>query len=389
MSKITLFSQIIKKLDRNRFKSVVSKQSSDKHTKGINSWTHFVSMLFCHFSKSNSLREISNGLKSATGNLNHLGISRPPCKSSISYINEHRDYGLFKEYYFLMLDQLSSEAGFKQNKFRIKSKIYLMDATTITVCLSIFDWAKYRKSKGAIKLHTVLDFDGCLPIYVNMSDGNKHEIEDAKQLAFPSGAVVVMDRAYIDFIMFNSWTKKGVSFVTRLKSNMKFTRLKELPLPDNRHQNILVDEYIELTGYQSKEDYPAKLRRVVVYNEEKNETIELLTNNFSWTANTIAELYKSRWQIEIFFKEIKQLLKIKSFVGTSPNAVQIQIWTAMITILILKYLRHIAKYNWCMSNLVAFLRLNIFVKIDLQLWLDKPFEVEENSEVSITQLKLF
>lgn len=389
MAKITLIGQIIKQLDRNSFRSVVTKFGSDKHNKGINSWTHLVSMLFCHFSKSNSLREISNGLKSATGNLNHLGINRAPCKSSLSYINEHRDYGLFKEFYFLMLQQLTAKAGFKQNKFRIKSKIYLMDATTISVCLSIFDWAHYRKSKGAIKLHTVLDFDGCLPVYVNMSDGKKHEIEDAKQLEFPSCAVVVMDRAYIDFQMLNSWTKKGVHFVTRLKSNIKFRRLNERTLPDKRDQNILVDEYIELTRNQSKEDYPSKLRRVVVYNEEKNETIELITNNFSWTAKTIAELYKSRWQIEIFFKEIKQLLKIKSFVGTSPNAVQIQIWTAMITILILKYLKYIAKYNWCLSNLVAFLRLNIFVKIDLRLWLDKPFEVEDYSEEDVGQLSLF
>lgn len=389
MQKITLFSQIINKLNKNTFKQLVQERLSDKHNKGVNSWTHLVSMLFCHFSKSNSLREISNGLKSATGNLNHLAVSRAPSKSTLSYINEHRDWGLFKDYYYKLLKEISSLARFKQKKFRIKSKIYLMDATLIGLCLSIFDWAKYRKAKGAIKLHTILDYDGCLPVYVNMSEGKKHEVEDAKQLEFQAGTVVVMDRGYLDFEMMHRWTKSKVNFVTRLKSNIKIKRLEELPLPDDRHQNILVDEYIELTAPKSKQEYPDKMRRVVVYNEEKNDIIELITNNFTWTANTISELYKSRWQIEIFFKEIKQLLKIKSFVGTSQNAVLIQIWTAMITILILKYLKHVAKYSWALSNLVAFLRLNLFVKIDLQLWLDNPFEVEEIVENENLQISLF
>ena len=389
MAKITLISQILNKLDRNNFRSLVKEHRSDKHNKGINSWTHLVSMIFCHFSKSNSLREISNGLKSATGNLNHLGVSRAPSKSTLSYINEHRDWDIFKDYYYKTLEQISTQAGFRQTKFRIKSKIYLMDATLISLCLSIFDWAKYRRAKGAIKLHTILDYDGCLPVYLNMSDGKKHEVEDAQQLLFPSGSVVVMDRGYIDYAMLYKWTQNNVNFVTRLKCNTQFERMNEIPLPDNRHENILLDEYIMLTSQKGKDSYPVKLRRVVVFNEENNETMEILTNNFTWTAKTISELYKSRWQIEVFFKELKQLLKIKSFVGTSQNAVLIQIWTAMITILLLKYLKHIAKYAWCLSNLVAFLRLNLFVKIDLQLWLDNPFEVEENVDYESNQLTMF
>jgi len=374
MTKITLFSQIINKLDKKKFRILVNEKGTDKHSKGINSWTHLVSMLFLQFSASNSLREVSNGLRSATGNLIHLGMKRSPSKSTLSYINEKRDWTIFRDYYFKLLGHFSSLAGFKQKKFRIKSKIYLLDSTTISLCLSLFDWALYRTAKGAIKLHTVLDYDSCLPVYVNMTDGKVNDAKAAKEIAFQKGSVVVMDRAYVDFGMLNSWTKAGVSFVTRIKTNIKFDRLEERPLPENKVQHILVDEYIELSEHKTKEKYPKKLRRVVVYNEAKNETIEFVTNNFTWTANTIAELYKSRWQIEIFFKEIKQLLRIKSFVGTSPNAVLIQVWTAMITILILKYMKHVAKYNWCLSNLVAFLRLNLFVKIDLLLWLDKPFE---------------
>lgn len=389
MTKITLISQIINKLEKNIFRDIVKERQTDKYNKGINSWTHLVSMLFLHFSASNSLREISNGLISATGNLNHLGVSKAPSKSSLSYINKKRDWNLFKDYYFKMLEHLSSLAGFKQKKFKIKSKIYLLDSTTITLCLSIFDWALYRTAKGAIKLHTILDYDSCLPVYVYMSDGKLSDVKAVQELIFRKGAVIVMDRAYLDFIMLNRWNKEGVYFVTRLKKNIKFKRLKERDLPDNRHEHILVDEYIELSEEETAQKYPQKLRRVVVFNEEKNETIELLTNNFTWTANTIGELYKSRWQIEIFFKEIKQLLRIKSFVGTSPNAVLIQVWTAMLTILILKYLKALASYNWCLSNLVAFLRLNIFVKIELMLWLDKPFEVEDGYVENELQLRLF
>ena len=389
MTKITLFSQIINKLDRSVFKTLVQDKKSDKYSKGINSWTHLIAMLFLQFSASNSLREVCNGLRSATGNLVHLGLKRSPSKSSLSYINEKRDWTLFQDYYFKLLAHFSNLAGFKQKKFRIKSKIYLLDSTTISLCLSLFDWARYRTAKGAIKLHTVLDYDSCLPVYINMSDGKVNDDKAAKEITFQKGSVVVMDRAYVDFLMLYSWVQAGVSFVTRLKTNIKYIKLEERPLPENKAQHILIDEYIELSNEETKAKYPKKLRRVVVFNAENNETIELITNNFTWTAETIGELYKSRWQIEIFFKEIKQLLRIKSFVGTSANAVLIQIWTAMITILILKYMKHIAKYNWCLSNLVAFLRLNLFVKIDLLLWLDKPFDDHNVIVIDTQQQRLF
>jgi len=216
-----------------------------------------------------------------------------------------------------------------------------------------------------------------------------HDTIAARNMNFSKGSVIVMDRAYVDFEMLNQWEKNKVNFVTRIKRNINYNRLDERPLPDEKAQNILVDEYIELTEPKTHDKYSKKIRRVVVYLEDKNETIELITNNFTWTATTIAELYKSRWQIETFFKEVKQLLKIKSFVGTSPNAVMIQIWTAMITMLILKFLIRIGKYNWSLSNLVAFLRLNLFVKIDLQLWLDNPFKVEDSYIEEHWQIALF
>lgn len=374
MSKVTLFSQIIGKLSRSKFSKLVAEKQSDKHQKGFDSWTHLVSMLFCHFAKSKSVRDISNGLRSATGNLNHLGIRSAPSKSTISYQNKNRNWELFRDYYYLLLESLGQQAGFKQVKFRIKSKIFLLDSSTISLCLSLFDWAKYKTAKGAVKMHTLLDYDGNLPAYVNITDGKTADNKGAYDIPLIKRSVIVADRFYNDFALLNVWDSSEVFFVIRHKENLRFRTVKELELPPNRYGHILKDEIIELEMEGSKNKYKGKLRRVSVWNDENKQVIELITNQLHWTANTISELYKARWQIEIFFREIKQLLHIKTFIGTSQNAVMIQIWTALITILILKAMKAMAKYKWHLSNLVAFIRLNIFVKINLQLWLDKPFE---------------
>lgn len=389
MSKVTLFSQIIGKLDRSRFSRLVQFRQSDKHQKGYDSWTHLVSMLFCHFAKSKSVRDISNGLRSATGNLNHLGIKRAPSKSTISYQNKNRNWELFRDYYYLLLESLGQQAGFKQVKFRIKSKIFLLDSSTISLCLSLFDWAKYKTSKGAIKMHTLLDYDGNLPAYVNITDGKTADNKGAYDIPLIKRSVIVADRFYNDFTLLNNWDSNTVFFVIRHKENLKYNTIKELDLPDDKLQHIMKDEIIELANEDSKKKYQGKLRRVSVWNEENKQVIELITNQLTWSANTISELYKARWQIEIFFREIKQLLHIKSFVGTSENAVMIQIWTALITILLLKAMKAMAIYKWHLSNLVAFIRLNIFVKINLQLWLDKPFEEPPEIPPEYTQGVLF
>ena len=374
MANLTLFSQIISKLDRTIFSKLVESKQSDKHHKGYNSWTHLVSMLFCQFAKSQSVRDISNGLRSATGNLNHLGIQKAPSKSTISYQNKHRDWELFKEFYYKLLGSLGQQQGFKQSKFKIKSKIFLLDSSTIPLCLSLFDWAKYKTAKGAVKMHTVLDYDGNLPAYVNITDGKTADNKGAYDIPLLKGSVIVADRFYNDFSLLNIWDSSGVKFVVRHKENLQYTVIKENELPEKRHQHILKDEIIELKNIGSKQKYPKRLRRVALWDDKNKQVIELITNQLNWTANTLGELYRSRWQIEIFFREIKQLLNIKSFIGTTENAVMIQVWTALITILMLKVLKHGAKFNWHLSNLVAFIRLNLFVKIDLQKWIDKPFE---------------
>ena len=382
MTNITLFSQIISKLDRLKFSKLVKEKQTDKHGKGFNSWTHLVSMLFCQFAKSQSLRDISNGLRSATGNLNHLGIERAPSKSTIGYQNKNRNWELFRAYYYHLQESLGQQVGFRQVKFKIKTKIFLLDSTTVSLCLSIFDWAKYKTAKGAVKMHTLLDFDSNLPAYVNITDGKTADNKGAYAIALLKGSVIVADRFYNDFYLLNIWDSKGVFFVIRHKENIQYKVIKENKLPENRHQHILKDEIIELKNKSSKEKYPKKLRRVAVWDDVNRQVIELITNHMTWSCNTIGELYKSRWQVEIFFRDIKQLLHIKSFIGTSQNAVMIQIWTALITILLLKALKAMAKFKWHLSNLVAFIRLNLFVKINLQQWIDKPFE-EHNDPPSL------
>ena len=290
MSNINLFSQIISKINRNSFKKIVQEKQTDKHQKGYDSWTHLVSMLFCQFSKSHksqSVRAISNGLHSATGNLNHLGIDRAPSKSTVSYQNKHREWTLFRDFYYQLQERLSYLAGFKQTRFRIKSKIFLWDSSTISLCLSLFDWARYKTNKGAVKLHTLLDYDGNLPAYANITDGKTADNKGADNIPLLAGSVIVADRYYNDFSLLRAWDSNKVFFVIRHKHNIPFKSIKENELPNNRHEHILKDELIELTGNQSKDKYPKRLRRAALYDETNDQTIELITDQMSRTANTI------------------------------------------------------------------------------------------------------
>lgn len=283
-----------------------------------------------------------------------------------------------------------SKSNFKNKKFKIKKKIYLLDSTLISLCLDVYDWAHYTRSKGAIKLHTLLDYDGLLPSFIYMSDGKGSDMRSARCLSIPSNSVVVADRGYIDFYLLNKWNEEGIDFVVRCKENVKFIGYEEKELPENRSLNILKDEKVLLEEPETRKSYEKKLRMITVYDEKNKTTMYILTNNFNWTAQTISELYRQRWQIEIFFRDLKSLFKIKTFIGTSLNAVMIQIWTALITMLILKYLKQISQYSWSLSNLIAFIRMNLFVKISLMEWLNHPFKRWEELEEELNpQLKLF
>lgn len=296
-------------------------------------------MLFCQFAKSQSLRDISNGLRSATGNLNHLAMNKAPSKSTIGYQNQNRSWELFRDYYYILLESIGQQAHLKRTKFRIKLKIFLLDATTISLCLSLFDWARYKTKRVPVKMHTLLDYDGHIPAYVNIIDGKTADNKGAYDIPLLKGSTIVANRFYNDFSLLNVWDSSSVYFVIRHKDNIKFKTLKELELLENRHQHVLKDELIDLTGNKSKVKYLKRLCRVALWDDKNEQVIEVITNQMSWTANTITEVYKARWEVEIFFRDIKRQLHIKSFIGTSQNAVMLQIWTVLITILILKALK--------------------------------------------------
>jgi hypothetical protein len=330
-------------------------------------------MLFCQLGQAHSLREICGGLATCLGKLKHLGVDDAPKRSTLSYANEHRPWQLYQKVFFHLLAKCQTMARMQKRKFRFKNKLFSLDATVIDLCLSLFDWATFRQTKGAVKLHLLLDHDGYLPVFATVSEGDVHEINVARTLTFPKGSILAIDMGYTDYGQFARWTTEGVFFVTRQKGNAAYRIVAEQRVPQNR--NILKDQTIEFTGYYAKKDCPHRLRRIEVRDEDHDRTIVLLTNNLKFGATTVAAIYKDRWQIEIFFKAIKQNLKIKTFVGTSKNALLTQIWTALIAILILKYLRFRSSMNWSLSNLVAMLRYNLFTYRDLWLWLDNPFEV--------------
>ena len=381
---ISIFGQILQLFSRNDFNRAVRKSGAEAKTKGFSSWDQFVAMLFCQLGKANSLMEICGGLANSAGKLNHLGVKEAPAKSTLAYANQNRPWELFQSVFYTLLDKCMDLAGNSKRKFKFKNPLYSMDASIIDLCLSMFDWAKFRTTKGAVKLHMVLDHDGYLPVFLNVTEGNVHEINVARMLEFDKGSIIAIDKGYTDYKLFANWTKNDVYFVTRQKENANYSIVEEYDVPERG--NIISDQLIKLEGFYSQEDCPYYLRRIEVWSEEKQDIITLLTNHLKFGPTTIAKIYKERWQIEIFFKTIKQNLKIKTFVGTSRNALLTQIWTAFIAILLLKYLKMRSNYNWSLSNLVAMLRFNLLVYRCLWTWLNDPYQPPPEPEYM--QLKL-
>ena len=369
----SIFGQILQVFDKRDFLQAVRDTKAERATKGFTCWDQFVAMLFCQLGQAQSLREICGGLATCLGKLKHLGVDGAPKRSTLSYANEHRPWQLYQLMFYRLLEKCQTMARFQKRKFKFKNKLFSLDASVIELCLSLFDWASFRQTKGAVKLHLLLDHDGYLPTFATVTEGDVHEVNIAWELKLPKGSILAVDMGYTDYALFAKLALEGIFFVTRQKSNAAYRVIEEHRVPQNR--NILKDQIIEFTGYNARKDCPHRLRRIEIWDEEFNRTLVLLTNHLKFGATTVAAIYKDRWQIEIFFKAIKQNLKIKTFVGTSKNALLIQIWTALTVILLLKYLRFRSSMNWSLSNLVAMLRYNLFTYRDLWLWLDNPFEV--------------
>jgi DDE family transposase/uncharacterized protein DUF4372 len=365
----SMFSQLLKLFPRTEFQALVKRTHAERHARGFTCWGQFVAMLFCQLGRAHSLREICGGLRSSEGKLKHLGITAPS-RSTLAYANEHRPWQLYRAVFQELFGRCQAQ-GTGRRKFRFKNKLVSLDSTVIDLCATLFDWAKFRRTKGAIKLHCLLDHDGYLPSVVVITEGNRHDVRVARTLRFDAGTVVVLDRGYVDYAWFGQLTAQDVFFVTRLKGNTAYDVVEARPVPER--SAVLRDEVIELTTYDAATKCPFPLRRVEVDDPEKRGTLVFLTNHLTFGATTIAAIYKERWQVELFFKALKQNLKIKTFVGTSPNALKVQVWTALIAILLLKYLQLRSRFGWSLANLVALLRMNLFTHRDLWAWLDQPF----------------
>ena len=370
----SIFSQILKLFPRGDFEKAVKEHKAERHARGFTSWGQFMAMLFCQLGRAHSLREICGGLACCEGQLKHLGVPTAPKRSTLAYANENRPWELYQTVFQQTLvkcqELVSSQGGRK--KFRFKNKLMSLDGSIIDLSVSMFDWAKFRRTKGAIKLHLLLDHDGYLPSFAVVTEGKISEIKVARTLRFDPGTILAIDRGYNDFEWFAELTREGVFFVTRMKTNTLYTVEKECEVPANG--KVMRDQIVSLPALAKAGEKPVLFRRIEYWNEDKSEVLVFLSNLLHLAASTVAAVYKDRWQVELFFKALKQTCKIKTFVGTSANAVKTQVWTALIAMLVLKYLQMKSQFSWSLSTLAALLRQQLFFYRDLWAWLDDPFQ---------------
>ena len=368
----SLLSQILGLVPRVEFEEIAKRHEAERGAKGFTCWDQFVAMVFCQLGQAHSLREIVGGLASVLGRKVHLGLKETPKRSTLSYANSHRPWQVYRSVFYALLDRGSGMVrGKLKRPLRFKNPLFSMDATVIDLCLSMFPWAEFRQTKGAVKLHMVLSHEGYLPVFADLTNGKTHEINVARRLRFPKGSVVVFDKGYNDYAFFAGFCEDEVFFVTRAKDNMVYEVIEERTAP--QRGNVLSDKIILLSSARGSSQCPYDLRLVEILVPETGETLVFVTNHLSFGPTTIAAIYKERWQIELFFKAIKQNLRIKTFVGTSKNALYTQIWTALIAILMLKIMALRSKLGWSLSTLVALLRWNLFAYRDLWEWVDNPY----------------
>jgi hypothetical protein len=359
----SILNQLLQIFPRTEFETVVRRTKAERHARGFRSWDQFVAMMFCHLADANSLREICGGLASCEGRLSQLGI-QIPARSTLAYANGHRDWRLYEQI-FESLYAFCVKNLDRKTKFKFKNPLLSIDSTHIAMCSKMFPWATYSRQKGALKLHFTLDHAGYLPSAMVITTGKYSELIVARRQRWQAGTILLFDRGFIDFSWFDRLTRQGVGFITRVKADMRYEVVECRKLENGS------DETVRLTSRSSRRKHPGPLRVVTL--EKDGQRLQFLTNNTTLAASTIAAAYEDRWEIENFFRFLKQNLKIKSFLSTSPNAVWTQIWTAVIAMLLLRYIQLKSKVNWGFSNLLYFLRMNLFVYRDLWDWLENPF----------------
>lgn len=356
----TILNQILKIIPRHEFESLANKHHSGRKFRTTNRWSQFTAIVLAQLSGRQSLRDIVENMKAQAHRLYHLGVGALS-KSNFSRINRNKSYEMYEELFGKLLFRCQGMT--KGHGFRFKNKLYSLDASTIDLCLNMFEWAEFRKKKGAVKLHVGLNHDGYLPEFITITDGKVADVTAGRCINFPKGSIIVYDRGYNDYTWFNLLTNNGIIFVTRLKKNAKYEVVKSHCV--NSKQSIISDETIEFTGPQISKKCPTKLRLITYIDKDTNKKYEFLTNSFKLSAKTIADIYKSRWQVELFFKWIKQNLKIKKFIGTSKNAVMTQIWIAMCVYLMISFIKFTSKISKSMQQILRLLQLNLFEKREL------------------------
>jgi transposase len=379
----SIFGQMLQMISRYDFQKAVNKHDAEKHSKGFSSWNHFTALLFGQLAGQDALRGIEAVLASQEKKLYHLGI-RSIKRSTLSYANNHRSHEVFHKLFETMLQKTAKQAP--DHKFRFKNDLYSFDATTVDLCLSLHDWAKFRTTKGGIKIHVKLNHSGYIPEFITVTEAKQQEVNELPRLKLKAGDVIVFDRGYTDFNQFATYCTENIYFVTRLKRNAKYRVVDRRDV--SQYEHISSDQVIEMKGYYTKKKCPVCLRRIRVKDPETGKYIILLTNQFKWSPKTVAAVYKDRWQIEIFFKTMKQNLKIKSFLGTSRNAILSQIWVAMIAYLMLAYMKFISMYKWTINRLMKILPTLLFSRRDLWEWLNYPFGQLSSKQIESLQLEL-
>ncbi len=356
----TIFGQIVQLLSRQKFRRIVESYDGDKYTKRLDCWQQLLIMLFAQLRDLKSLREIQTAIRSCPERWEQIGVETA-ARSTVSDANAERSYHIYEDMFYRFLEQCNRNSP--SHGFRLKMPVFTQDSTLVSLCLSAFPWAKYRKRKGAMKLHMLLDHDGCLPSFIRMTDGKCHDVNVVKNQRFdfpdlPPDSILTIDRGYTDYAWLYSVHAKGVVFVIRSKSNMAYRVLgQHKPVIKNR--GIISDERIEFINFYEKASYPEELRLIRYHYTDKDggeKEVAVITNNMELAASTIAALYKGRWEIETFFRWIKQNLKIKTFIGTSENAVLTQVWVAMILYLLLSFIKYQTRFTAPLSELLKILR---------------------------------
>jgi len=382
-----VFTQFMRLLSKPEFMRIVNKYKGDYRTRHFKCWDQLACMMFAHIRQESSLRDIDIALNAHASKLYHMGIHQCP-KSTLADANERRDWRTYEEFAKSLMHRARREYAHSQLAMDVDNAVYALDASTIDLTLSVFPWAKFRKTKGAIKLHAMIDLRGNIPSFLTITDGKVHDVKAAPKVPIESDGIYVVDRAYVDFGWLWSIHQAKAFFVTRLKTSIKWTRV--LSHPVDKSLGLRCDQEILLSSKRLKDLYPERLRRVSFRDDTQDRTLVFLSNNFILSAETIAALYKARWEIELFFKWIKQNLRMKSFYGTSPNAVKTQIWIAMIVYLLLAILKERYNLKHSLSQLLHFLEVNLFERKPLlSIFQTNDRSVQKPGGSQSNQLKLF